>query len=141
MENKNPIKAAAYIRVGNASQLTHKAAIYARCNHKDEMAMDWQLNKLREYAKQNNYEVVNEYQDFGCAIPTERFGMASLLTDAVKGNVDTLLLTDFDRLSRKTEETLAIADILDNAKVEIVSINNSGADMHTALKMFRNILD
>lgn len=114
-----------------------KAVLYARCNHKDEDALSKQMDTLRTYAEKNNYEIVNEYTDFGCDTPTERTGMASLLTDSVKGNVESVLMTDFDRLSRKKEEMFAVAEILNAADVKIVSINQPSADMHAVLEKLR----
>lgn len=114
-----------------------KAVLYARCNHKDEDALSKQMDTLRTYAEKNNYEVIREYTDFGCDAPTERTGMASLLTDAVKGNVDTLLLKSMDRISRKTEEMIAVAEILDTENVEIITVDAPGSDIHALVNMFR----
>lgn len=115
----------------------HKAVLYARSNNKNEETLNKQLEALRTYAEKNNYEVAKEYTDFGCDTPTERTGMATLLTDSVKGNVESVLMTDFDRLSRKKEEMFAVAEILNAADVKIVSINQPSADMHAVLEKLR----
>ena len=54
MENKKPIEIAVYMRVGNASQLDHKADINAHYNHKGKMPLDMQIDKLHTYMKRNN---------------------------------------------------------------------------------------
>ena len=91
-------KAAAYIRVGNAAELSgdrQRAELVAKFGDTHEIVADY-----RDYASGN----------LGVG---DRPGLKALLEDAAKGKFDVLLCTDITRLARRAlpEIMTALCDV------------------------------
>jgi DNA invertase Pin-like site-specific DNA recombinase len=85
-----------------------KAAIYARVSLKDgRQDVENQLRLLREYAKREGLEVVNEYVDHGTGGNGNRDQFRAMFDAAAKHRFSLLLFFSLDRLSREgTLQTL-----------------------------------
>lgn len=81
-----------------------KVAIYARVStekQEEQDTVDSQLAALREFAKSNNYTVVEEYIDEGWSgTLLERPAIDKLRDDAREHKFETVLINDVDRFAR-----------------------------------------
>jgi len=93
-------------RVLLSGQLTgerEKAVLYARVSTKkqaDAGNLDRQLERLRRYAEEKNFEVVAEYADVASGLNQKRRGLSSLLKMAERGEYKKLIIEYPDRLAR-----------------------------------------
>lgn len=80
-----------------------KAAIYARVSTRDQ-SPDMQLEALRQYAKQRQFEIFDEYIDHGVSgAKSKRPELDRLMTDARRRLFDAFLVWRFDRFARSTK--------------------------------------
>lgn len=77
-----------------------KVAIYARTLSKKENSkvLNDQLKKLRQYAKDNNLEVVSEYHERLIDSMFYRPALDKLLIDGRNGLFNTMLITSYKRI-------------------------------------------
>ena len=97
------MKIGIYTRVSTEEQAVHGVSLIA------------QENALMEYAKNQNYKVVDVYSDEGLSATTlDRPGLQRLLEDVRQGRIDLILITKLDRLSRGVANYYKIADVLES---------------------------
>lgn len=100
-----------------------KVGLYGRVST-DEQALHGdsirtQIEALREYAKKNNYIIVDEYIDDGyTATQLKRPELQRLLQDVRDEKIDMILFTKIDRWSRGVRNYYKLQDILDDHKVD-----------------------
>lgn len=105
-----------------------KTAIYARIS-KDSSDMDNQLIVLREYCKQMNYEIVDEYTDVVSGASSMRTEFNRMLSDASRHKFSLLLFFALDRFSRAgTRETIRHLQMLDDYNVMYKSYSEQYID-------------
>jgi putative DNA-invertase from lambdoid prophage Rac len=93
--------------------------IYARCSTRDQETEN-QVAQLREYAKKQDWQVVEEIIDVcsGGKSSKEREGLDKIFKLAHRKAFDVLLFWSLDRLSREgSRKTIAYLTILDDAGV------------------------
>ncbi len=78
------------------------AAYYRMSSDKQETSIADQRSAVEEYAQQNNYRLVREYQDAGVSgwKSKERVGFQQMIDDAQHGEFQAVLCWDVDRFSR-----------------------------------------
>lgn len=82
---------AIYMRVARSEQIGDG---YAECTA--------QRSALKEYAKNNNLEVVEQYYDIGYSgLDQNRPGFQAMIADYAEDRFDGVLTVSMDRLSRK----------------------------------------
>ena len=88
-------------------------ASYARCGvDQGDYGIDAQLEQLRNWAHSHNLDVHREYIDIGPGLAiSDRTGWNDLIADSMKGEFDTVVVTNADRISRSAQE---IDDIVHN---------------------------
>lgn len=97
------MKVGIYTRVSTEEQAIHGASLVA------------QENALIEYAKKQDYKIVDVYSDEGLSATTlDRPGLKRLLEDVRQGHIDLILITKLDRLSRGVANYYKIADVLES---------------------------
>ena len=85
------MKYAMYMRVARSEQIGEG---YDECTA--------QRSSLKEYAKNNDLEVVEQYYDIGYSgLDKNRPGFQAMMTDYTAGKFDGVLTVDMSRLSRK----------------------------------------
>lgn len=100
-----------------------KVGLYERVSS-DEQALygdslRTQKEALREYAKEKNYIIVDEYTDDGyTATQLNRPELQRLLHDVRDGKIDMILFTKIDRWSRGVRNYYKLQDILDEHNVD-----------------------
>ena len=105
----------------------YKAAIYLRLSKEDREvnnSIDIQREITTKYAKDHNYNIVDEYVDNGYSgILSSRPELNRLMIDIVRNKVDMVIVKDMSRLTRDKNLTSYYTDIFfpDN-DVRLISV-------------------
>lgn len=106
-------------------QGTLRAVIYFRSNNREqfETEKDIQVKMCKEYAEQNNMQIVGTYKDqFVSGRTTKgRDGFNQMIEDSSKDLFDVVLIHRIDRFSRSTEDYLTFSHTLNKNGVELIS--------------------
>lgn len=101
-----------------------KVALYARSNtidQKDKSHTSEQLKTLRQYAKENNYQVVGEYVDEGqSGSHLLRPGLVKLRKDMEKKKFETVITKDVARLSRQVLDYNILRSLFKKHNIKVV---------------------
>lgn len=93
----------------------YRAAIYLRLSKEDREAnnsIDMQREITRNYAKKNNFNIVEEYVDNGYSgILESRPDLDRLISDITRNKIDMLIVKDMSRLTRDKNLTSYYTDI------------------------------
>lgn len=100
------------------------AAIYVRVSTQEQskhgLSVDNQIQALTEYCNNNNYNIVNIYNDAGISARKKyknRPALMQLINDCKLGKIDIILFTKLDRWFRSVSNYYEVQDILDECKV------------------------
>ena len=129
-----------------------KAGLYYRLSQEDERAgeslsIENQKKILEKYARENGFEIIDEYIDDGWSGTNfNRPGVQRLLEDAKNGRINTIIVKDLSRFGRNYIEVgqytdylfptykirfIAVGDNVDSAVTE-----NTGMDMTPIMNVF-----
>jgi len=93
-------------------------------NQRDNHTIDSQLASIKEYCKQNNYFIIEEYLDEGYSGELlERPALDKLRDDARMKKFEAVVMLDPDRLSRKHVNAIIVMDELAKNGVEVIFLN------------------
>ena len=107
--NKQQIrKGAAYIRYSNSQQ--------------DNNSVEIQLQAIKEYAKENNIDIVKIYEDGTGANATERNQFESMIKDSNLDSFDVVLVQKIDRFARNTMDFLNYEKELNDNGVNLIAV-------------------
>ncbi len=133
-------------------QLNKKAGLYYRLSQEDERAgeslsIENQKKILVKYARENDFEIVDEYIDDGWSGTNfDRPGVQRLFEDAKNGRIDVIIVKDLSRFGRNYVQIgqytdyifpmynirfIALGDNVDSANSE-----SSGMDMMPIMNVF-----
>ena len=108
---------------------TKQGIIYYRVSTKMQAEHGYSLDNQRVYcideAKHRNIKIIKEFSDAGASAKTiDREGLQKMLSYCAenKNNIDYLIIYKIDRLSRNTEDYIAIKQILKSLKIELISV-------------------
>lgn len=120
--------------VGRTIIMTNKSikvAIYVRVSTEEQAeqgySIDAQLDTLRKYCKQNEYEIYDEYVDAGISgKSTENlFALQRMLIDVEKRLFDLVLVWKFNRLARKTVDLLNMVEGFKRQDISFRSVSEN----------------
>jgi len=77
-----------------------RAVIYARVSSADQEDLERQINYLTSYATAKGYKVVDVIKDVASGLNTQRKGLLKLFKLVEERNIDVILITHKDRLTR-----------------------------------------
>lgn len=98
--------------------------IYARVStNKQKSQLQNQINKLTNYTTNNNILIGNIYKDISTGMSLNRKEFNLLLDEVLKYKIDTIFITNHDRLCRTSFKT--IQDLFTKYGTSIVSINDN----------------
>lgn len=109
MKAKNLIRAAIYIRVSSEEQVRHGYSLQA------------QKERLLEYCKLKQYQVINIYADEGKTARSKlknRTELLKLINDAKEHKFDRIVFWRLDRWFRNIADYYKVQDILDQNKID-----------------------
>ena len=100
-----------------------KAWVYTRSNVSEDKfgSLKWQDQKLTEYALRMGWEVVGHSQDIGYYRDIKRPGLQALTDVVSQGEVNILVVSVPDRISRNMRNIIAYAEYLQSFGVEAYS--------------------
>ena len=119
-----------------------KAAIYIRVSTDEQKEHGYSLpeqeKQLKRYCAQNDYDIVEIFQDDHSAKTFDRPAFNKLLegltNKTIKINI--LLVTKIDRFSRNTFEAHGMLAVLKKFKVKVFSLNDGELDYDDSRKFF-----
>jgi DNA invertase Pin-like site-specific DNA recombinase len=101
-----------------------KVIIYTRVSTK-EQSVESQKEKLKELAKNHDYEIVVIFEDVGSGKNLSRDGYNSLLREIHLRSFDILLIWKLDRLSRSLKDLVEMGELLNSKGIDLVSYDGS----------------
>lgn len=116
MSNKRSRKGVAYIRYSSAHQNIESA--------------EAQLRAIEKYAKENNINIVNVYQDLGetGTKVTKRVQFKKMIKDSELGLFEIVLCHKIDRFARNTMDFLNYEKELNNNGVDLIAVEQPFGD-------------
>ena len=97
-----------------------KVALYIRVSTQDQTTLNQEL-LLKEYCKNNNYEIYQIYKDEGVSgAKTSRAGLDLMLQDMRQRKFDAIIVWKLDRLGRSTQHLLQILEEVKNKEVRLI---------------------
>jgi len=117
-------------------------------NQKDEGTIDLQRNALKDYAKQNGYDLVNTFEDEGVSGGlADRAGLAEMfnyLEDKANKEVSGVLIYKLDRLARDLYIQEHLIKKFEALKIKLISTKEpdlaSNDPMRKAFRQFMGIV-
>ncbi|MFC4402366.1 recombinase family protein [Gracilibacillus xinjiangensis] len=107
--------------------LNNRAVIYARVSTEEQASkghsIEAQIEEIKEYAKQRNMEIVEEYIDEGVSGKniSGRPEMKRLLRDLDSGTFKVVIVYKFDRVARRSKDAMEIADRCETENISLIS--------------------
>ena len=116
-----------------------RVVLYGRVSHDEQRKYGYsiyaQLDRLRAYAEENGYIIVDEFIDDGySASSTKRPALQEMLKRTKE--YDVILFTKLDRFSRNVLDANELVQRLDREKVSIKAVEEDDIDTSTADGMF-----
>jgi DNA invertase Pin-like site-specific DNA recombinase len=101
-----------------------KTALYIRISKSDgTQNTSRQFSELREFAKQNNWEIVEEIEEHISGSKTKRSGTEKLINLAKLNKIQKVLIHEVSRLGRNACDTYNTVEELANNKVSVFDFN------------------
>lgn len=125
-----------------------RVALYARVSTEEQartgLSIDTQLDNLREWAIQNEHDVVGEYVDAGISgkkPPSKRPELSRFFDDIENGmKVDVLVFTKLDRFFRSVKLYYQAVDLLERHKIAWKAIQEDYETLTASGRMKVNIM-
>jgi site-specific DNA recombinase len=109
-----------------------RAALYARVSSEEQVegySIDAQKRSFQSLARDKGWETYREYVDEGKSARTDninkRPAFKEMITDALAGRFDVIVVHKLDRFARNLRITLEYFDKLSKANISFVSINEN----------------
>lgn len=101
-----------------------KAILYTRTAVKTN-AQDLQMKQLNEYCKGHNLKVVKKYGEYASGLSAERpqWNKLTLFVNQNPGTVDVILVSTYERITRRTAQLFKIIKDFQGKGVEIIPVN------------------
>jgi site-specific DNA recombinase len=123
-----------------------KGVIYSRVSTKDQAQDDRfslaaQKRLCKEYAQNNNIEIVKIFEDAGkSATNMNRLSLRNMLDFVIENSINAVLIQDTDRISRDVVDHLTIRTLLEKNNIKLISISQLFLDDTAEGKMMDTIL-
>ncbi|MBF0412876.1 MAG: recombinase family protein [Desulfamplus sp.] len=116
-----------------------KAGLYIRVSTElqvDKDSLTTQAERLKTYCKQTGYQIVRIYKDAGLSAKnTNRPALTELMHDIESGQIDVVLVTKLDRITRSIRDLCQLMDFFASHQVHFTSLSES-IDTKTAMGRF-----
>ena len=96
----------------------NRTVIYARTACPNEAALGWQVLVLQGLAATLNLDVTHIIRETASSLDFERRGLQKLMRLAERHEIDTILMTNLDRIGRDALKALSILEELDSHGVK-----------------------
>ena len=98
----------------------NRTAIYARTASPSETALDWQVQALQGLAATLNLNVTHIIRETASGLDFDRPGLNELMRLTQQHEIDTILMTNLDRIGRDALKVLAILEGLESHGVKLI---------------------
>ena len=98
----------------------NRTAIYARTASPSETALDWQVQVLQGLASYLGLNVTHIIRETASGLNFERPGLNKLMCLAKQHEIDTVLMTNLDRIGRDTPKVLAVLEELNSHGIKLI---------------------
>ena len=98
----------------------NSTAIYARTACPNETARERQVQVLQGLAATLNLNVTHIIRETASGLDFKRQGLNELMRHAKNHKIDTILMTNLDRIGRDTLKVLAVLELLDSHGVKLL---------------------
>ena len=98
----------------------NRTAIYARTARTNETKLNWQVQVLQGLAANLGLNVTHTIREAASGLDFKRQGLCELMRLAKHHEIDTILMTNLDRIGRDTLKVLAVLETLDNYCVKLI---------------------
>ena len=98
----------------------NRTAIYVRTASPSETALDWQVQALQGLASYLGLNVTHIIHETASGLDFERPGLNKLMRLAKQHEIDTILMTNLDRIGRDALKVLAVLEELDKHGVKLI---------------------
>ena len=98
----------------------NRTAIYARTASPSETALDWQVQALQGLAATLNLNVTHIIRETASGLDFDRPGLNELMRLTQQHEIDTILMTNLDRIGRDALKVLAVIEELDKHGVKLI---------------------
>ena len=97
-----------------------RTVIYARTACPNEAALDWQVQVLQGLAANLGLNVTHIIRETASGLDFERKGLNELMGLLEQHEIDTVLMTNLDRIGRDVLKVLAVLETLDNHGIKLI---------------------
>lgn len=98
----------------------NRTAIYARTARPNETKLNWQVQVLQGLAANLGLNVTHTIREAASGLDFKRQGLCELMRLAKHHEIDTILMTNLDRIGRDTLKVLAVLEALDKHGVKLI---------------------
>ena len=101
-----------------------RGVIYARysCNKQREESIEGQIRECKDFARNNNIDVINTYIDRAMSATNDnRPEFQRMISDSYLNRFDVVLIWKSDRFSRNRKQAISYREILKENKVKLLS--------------------
>ena len=98
----------------------NRTAIYARTACPNETALDWQVQVLQGLAATLNLNVASIIRETASGLDFDRPGLQKLMRLAERHEIDTILMTNLDRIGRDALKVLDVLEELDKHGAKLI---------------------
>ena len=98
----------------------NRTAIYARTASPNETALEWQVQALQSLASYLGLNVTHIIRETSSGLDFKRQGLNELMCLTKQHEIDTILMTNLDRIGRDTPKVLAVLEELDKLGAKLI---------------------
>ena len=98
----------------------NRTAIYARTASPNETALEWQVQALQGLASYLGLNVTHIIREAASGLDFKRQGLNEMMSLVENHEIDTILMTNLDRIGRDAPKVLAVLEELDKHGVKLI---------------------
>ena len=98
----------------------NRTAIYARTASPNETALEWQVQALQSLASYLGLNVTHIIRETSSGLDFKRQGLNELMCLTKQHEIDTILMTNLDRIGRDALKGLAVLEELNSHGIKLI---------------------
>ncbi|MCO4795425.1 MAG: recombinase family protein [Bacteriovoracaceae bacterium] len=104
--------------------MTKKVAVYARVST-NEQSVDLQVKELKNYIKQQGWEIFSIYEDKRTGTNANRPQFKKMIEDAESGSFDTVICWKLDRLFRSLKDLINTLNYFASKDISFIALKDN----------------
>lgn len=103
-----------------------RIALYARVSTLKDQSPEMQLNEMREFCRNREFDIVGEYVDLGVSGSKEsRPELNRLMADSIRRKFDAVLVWKLDRFARSLKHLVNALAEFESLKISFISLRDN----------------